>query len=94
MLKIAAQILKDEEGYKLAVRVITGNELEISHTKFLGLAGDALESMVMLRMPFEVEYADILDPMSSEEAIATVKKQNEEAAAAKAAEEAETVVEA
>ena len=91
MLKINAQVVKDNEGYKLAIQVLTKNELEVAHTKFLGLGTDAVESLVMMRAPFEVEFADIADPISSQEAIEIVKKQNEELAAKKAA-EAESAV--
>lgn len=85
MLKINAQVVKDADGYKLAVQVVTSNELEVAHTKILGLASDAVESLVMMRAPFEVEFADIADPVSSPEAIEIVRKQNEEKAAKEAA---------
>ena len=85
MLKIGAQVIKDADGYKLVVRVITENQLEVAHTKLLGLGSDAIESLVMMRLPFDVEFADIEDPISTSEAIAIVEQQNADAAAKAAA---------
>lgn len=93
MLKINAQVVKDVEGYKLAVQVVTENELAVAHTKVLNLAADAIESLVLMRAPFEVEFADVADPISSPEAIEMVRKQNEEKAAAEAAAASAQVVE-
>lgn len=93
MLKIDAQVVKDAENYKLLVRIITKNELEVAHTQLLNLGADAIESLVMMRMPFSVEFADIIDPVSNDEALEIVKKQNEERAAKEAADASAAVVE-
>lgn len=91
MLKIDAQIIKDKESYKLVVRVLTKNDTEVAHTKFLELATDLIESAVMLRNPFQIEFDSIEDVKANLEAIETVKQQASEAAAAIEVVEAEVV---
>jgi S-methylmethionine-dependent homocysteine/selenocysteine methylase len=79
MLKIDAQIIRDTESYKLVMRVVTNNEIEVAHTKFIELSADVIESFVMLRNTFAVEFEHIEDVVSDKDAIKTVKEQNEKA---------------
>lgn len=85
MLTIYAQVIKEEGDYKLNITVPTSNGLDITHTRLLLLGSDAVESLVMMRMPFKVEFDEIEAPVSMQSAIDKVNEQN-------AATAAETVV--
>lgn len=92
MALVQFQIIQsDDDVYKIALRINTSNgDLEVAHTKILDLKSEAISTLFRLGQPCGVEFED-LTVTASDECIERVKaKMAEEAAAAKAAADAET----
>lgn len=79
-MKIKIQMVRDEDGYKLALATRTVNDTEIDHIKLVELDKDVVSSVFLMGNMFEVDFDGIKEAFASEEAIEKVKKQKKEAA--------------
>lgn len=92
-MKIKIQIVRDEDGYKLALATRTVNDTEIDHIKLVELDKDVVSSVFLMGNMFEVDFDGIKEAFATEQAIEKIKKQKKQKEEKAQEAEAEIVIE-